>query len=125
MKIKTAVIRVVGDHVAMILDTEHGEVAIPGPALKAAVLAVCVPLVGAAVRSSEFPVDVFTVPGRPTDARTDLEIEDATQDPVILELARRWLIAGGDKIGTVPIPTDAEADAAQWELQGDRLVRVA
>lgn len=121
MKINTAVIRVTGDHTTMELDTEYGRAAIASTALRPATLAVCVPLT---VADADFPTEAVTVPGRPTDSRTDLVIEVATQDTVILELARRWS-EDADATGPFPIPTDAEADAAQWQLDGERLVRVA
>lgn len=63
------------------------------------------------------------LPPVPSDARFDpLPLPNSTDDPVVVELARR-LYAGELKDGPLELPSLEEADAQRWRMEGDRLER--
>lgn len=115
MKILTAVLRIHLPTLCLDLETDEGNGYLVSEALKPAVLAICAPVLG------DLPTDEFVVPARPASGLSETTVR-GTQDPVVLELARRWM-AGElpDTEGPVVIPTFADADKAQWSFDGDAL----
>lgn len=122
MNILSARIESLGDHLAMRLTTDTGEALIEYP--KPKLLAVAVLLTGRDVRAGKIETSTYLLPPDPRDGRIDSqEIPEATQDPVALELARRWAAGMYDEqgLGEIEVPTFAEADAARWEWNGKDL----
>jgi hypothetical protein len=124
MNVLNATIENTGDHLAMRIVTDEGTAFVVGP--KPAILEWGVVVTGPEAWKGLFPTSTINLPPKPSDGRMDATaIEFVCQDPVVLELARRWSAGEyGDGIGPVTVPSFEEADGALWEFRGDRMRKI-